>query len=392
MSRSVSRYETLTALLIDPALFTAPYDNALSGGLLSNAVRPHWVTRPLRANEERELTKGEISETFYALTDGARRRTSRIWKFIKGFEHLIGLKSVIWMAREGHIDLVHMQWLVIPVIDGWAIKRLQRYCPVVLTVHDTTPFNGKAVSLLQRFGFFRTIQTVDHVIVHTERGAEALSRHVDPAKVSVIPHGILTLRQPKRVAPPARTDRWRIVQFGRIQHYKGVDLLVEALGRMSQHDRARISVLVAGEPSIDMAPLLTRAAALGLTKEVIEFRLERQSEAEISEILADADAFVFPYREIEASGVLFLVAPYKKWIVASRIGTFFEIVGDDLTRGELFPANDIGALAAALSNSIGKRPSRDLASNVPSWDAIGAMTRSVYDVVLSQRETSGKRE
>jgi len=389
MSYSANRPNMLSALLLDPSLFTSPYDNALSEGLLANGVRPRWMTRPLRRNEERELTAGEVSEAFYFLTDGPKRRSFGIWKIVKGVEHLLGLLAVIRLAKSGRFDLVHIQWLVVPILDRWAIKRIRRYCPVVLTVHDTTPFNGKSVSLMQKLGFFEAIRSVDHIIVHTKQAAVTLSMHVDPNTVSVIPHGILSLRTQGMPATQTCSSRWRIVQFGRIQDYKGADLLVEALGQLSPGDRGRISVLLAGEPSIDTAPLLARASELGLTTDTIEFRLRRQSETEIAEILAGADAFVFPYREIEASGVLFLVVPYNKWIIATRIGAFIDIVGEDLTRGQLVPPADIGALAAAISSSINKRPDRDLASTVTSWKEIGAMTRSVYDMVLSQRDSVG---
>src|SRR6187399_593003 len=33
----------LTALLVDPSLFTAPYDGALNDGLLAAGVRPSWA-------------------------------------------------------------------------------------------------------------------------------------------------------------------------------------------------------------------------------------------------------------------------------------------------------------------------------------------------------------
>ncbi|MGL1241035.1 hypothetical protein ACSTKS_23365, partial [Vibrio parahaemolyticus] len=45
----------LRVLMVDPSLFTAPYDAALSGGLAQAGVRADWATRALRPGEEAEL-------------------------------------------------------------------------------------------------------------------------------------------------------------------------------------------------------------------------------------------------------------------------------------------------------------------------------------------------
>jgi glycosyltransferase involved in cell wall biosynthesis len=218
----------------------------------------------------------------------------------------------------------------------------------------------------------------DRVIVHTPQGQEALvAAGLDPAKIAIVPHGRLRGATPAQ-SHGTRRGRWRIVQFGKVQTYKGVDILIEALGRLNPAIRARISVIVAGEPLIDVARLRARAHALGLDEAVLEFRFRRQSEAEMEALLAEADMFVFPYRAIEASGVLFLVAGRGKWIVASDLGAFSGLIGHDGQAGTLTPPADPIALAAAIEASIGRRPSRDIAAGITGWDRIGAMTRDVY--------------
>ncbi len=264
-----------------------------------------------------------------------------------------------------------------PGTDLRAIRRIRRQCPVVLTVHDTNPFNGKAVGAPQRAGLRAALGAADRLIVHTARGRDVLvALGLDPDRIAVIPHGLLA---GARATPAERSDgRWRIVLIGKLQDYKGVDILVEALGLLEPEARDRISVTVAGEPLIPIQPLLDRAEALGISPDAFEIRASRQSEAELDALIEGADAFVFPYRAIEASGVLFLVASARRWIVASDLGAFSELLGSDGLAGSLVPAGDAAALAGAIVDSIGRRPQRDLTEAVPSWNRIAAMTREVY--------------
>jgi uncharacterized MnhB-related membrane protein len=41
----MSAAPSLSALLVDPSLFTAPYDAALTEGLVGAGVEPTWSTR-----------------------------------------------------------------------------------------------------------------------------------------------------------------------------------------------------------------------------------------------------------------------------------------------------------------------------------------------------------
>lgn len=363
-------------LLVDPSLFTAPYDAALSRGLERVGIRPVWATRGLRAGEE-NLLGARARPIFYGLSDGARRRSGGAWRAIKGFEHATGMRALTRLAEAERFYAVHLQWSLVPAIDRIAIRGLRKVAPVVLTVHDTTPFNGKAVSRVQRDGFDAVLHAVDRLIVHTDAGRSALvARGVPSSRIAVVPHGLLP-HSPGAATRVAST-RWRIVLFGKLQDYKGADVLVEALGRLDAATRARLQVIVAGEPMIDLAPLKARAAALGIDGDTLEFRPRRLADAEVDTLIAEADAFVFPYRAIEASGVLFLVASAGKWLIASDLGAFSETIGHDGAAGALVPPGDVDALAGALAASVGRRPARDLSAEVPGWEQIAAMTVDVY--------------
>lgn len=383
--------EDQEVLLVDPSLFTAPYDASLSRGLRSANVRPIWATRQLRSNESNAFdTADEVLRFFYPLTDGRRRRDGSAAKLVKGLEHLAGLRHLVAMADKRSVATVHFQWSVLPLLDAIAIRRLQRKCPVILTVHDTAPFNGKRVSSAQRSGFHAVLEVADHLIVHTEAGRRTLmAMGIADTRMTVIPHGLLAVG----MTPPRdrrSSARWTVVQFGKIQAYKGVDVLVEALAHLPMDVRQQLRVVVAGEPLIPLDPLIARAAALGLS-DVLEWRPGYLDDVAVEALLSEADTFVFPYREIEASGVFLLVASTGAWIVASDLGAFSELVGSDGQVGQLVPPGHVEALAAALVGSIGRRPTRSIADAVPSWDAIGMRTAAVYRTAITQWEVAHRK-
>lgn len=379
----------LKALLVDPSLFTAPYDSALSAGLAANGVTATWARRQLRVGEEDELPSSASDIMFYAWSDGPRRQTrgilGKVGKILKGGEHVLGLRRVERAALEH--DIVHFQWAPLPRFDAPAMRRIARCRPLVLTVHDTEPFNGAGVSDLQRHGFDAIFEAADHLIVHTQRAKTTLeARGLGGERISVIPHGPLALRcKPRPVADKA-LGRWRIVLFGRLQSYKGIDLLVEALGLMPPEQRNRLEIVVAGEPFMPIDPLLTRATELGLSAPTFQLRPGRLDDQAMADLLGSADAFVFPYRAIEASGVLFLVAALRKWIIASDLGAFSDVLGKDGgEQGTLITPGDVQGMADALLASINRVPGASATAWAPDWSTIGGATRRIYETLLSGR-------
>lgn len=367
----------IRALLVDPSLYTAPYDAALTEGLLAAGVDPTWATRPIRAGEREEVPARYVDAFFYKRTDGLQRLPGPVRGVSKGFAHAFGLARLVAKVWRHAPDVVHVQWVLLPPFDLVALWLIKRRCRVVLTVHDTTPFNGARLSWLQEAGFDAPIRLADAVIVHTRAARERLlARGLDPRKVTVIPHGPLALA----ASPPAprapRDPRWTFVLFGEIKPYKGADLLVEAIARLAPALRARCRVVIAGRPMMDLAPLAERTAALGLAG-TVELRLRRLSEPEMAALFEEADSFVFPYRQIDASGVYFLVKSLGKWLIASRVGAFAEDLAEGV-EGALVPVADVAALAQALEQAVLTRPVGAATRPAECWQRIGRATAALY--------------
>jgi len=246
----VSTIPVIRALLVDPSLFTAPYDAALTEGLLAASVDATWATRPARSGDRQEIPKERVDAFFYRWVDEAANLPRRMRAVAKGVSHLIGLCGLVLRVFTRRPDIVHFQWTVLPHLDAIAILIIRLRRPVVLTVHDPVPFNGERRSWLQTAGFDLPIRLANRVIVHTQAGRRTLlGRGVQAEKVAVIPHGPLRLGVPlpgKQGSARTGDDRWTFLLFGEIKPYKGIDLLIEALGLLPEATRRKARVIVAG--------------------------------------------------------------------------------------------------------------------------------------------------
>jgi glycosyltransferase involved in cell wall biosynthesis len=376
----------IRCVLVDPSLYTGPYDAALTRGLLSAGVDPIWAIRPTRRGDEDEIPRRHAVPLFYKGSDDAGL-AGPLRALAKGVSHIVGLVRLLALIARNKPDIVHVQWTVLPLIDVAALWSIRMRRPLILTVHDPNPYNGQRMPLLQRLGFDVPIRFADRVIVHTRSGRDALvARGVEPAKIAVIPHGPLPLKAVPQPRTMPRDARYTFVLFGEIKPYKGVDVLVEAVALLPRETRERVRIVVAGRPRMALEPILERMSALELGG-TIEIHPKRLSNQEMADLFAEADCFVFPYREIDASGVYFLTKGLRKWIIASRVGVFAE----DLTEGErgtLVASNDTQMLARALEHAACTRPKVIGGSVADSWTEIGHATRVLYEHALSNRVPS----
>lgn len=376
---------TIRALLIDPSLFTAPYDAALTQGLLDAGVNAVWATRPVRRGDRQELPAERVMDFFYRRSDQAAWLPDRVRPLVKGVAHLAGLLRLLVAVRRFRPEVVHIQWVVLPLLDALAMSWIGRRAALVLTVHDTVPYNGQRMGWLQRMGFLVPLRRAHRLIVHTRSGRQALlDRGIGADKVSVIPHGPLSVSVPAPVVA-SRDARWTFVLFGEIKPYKGLDVLIEACALLPGDLRRQARFVVAGRPRMDLTALIERIDRLGL-QQSFDLRLRRQSEEEMSALFAEADCFVFPYRQIDASGVYYLVKSLGKWLIASEVGIFAEDLRVGVA-GELVPCEDAPRLAQALAHSLRTRAGGQVSGGDAEWREIGQATRTLYLRAMADRPT-----
>jgi hypothetical protein len=131
---------TRRVTVVDPSLFTLPYDEALVRALLAAGLGAELVGRPPRPGETPPSVP--FRAHCYRRFDSAPRRLGAAGALLKAGEHLGDALRLASTAA----GLMHVQWLAFPLADALALRLARRRGPVVVTVHDTTPFNGSPSS------------------------------------------------------------------------------------------------------------------------------------------------------------------------------------------------------------------------------------------------------
>src|SRR3954452_13191960 len=222
---SCQRVAALRVHVVDPSAYTPPYDHALCAALARAGARPTLVTSRFAYGEVPAPEGYDVREAFYRSAPGAAG--SAVRRAAKLAEHVPDMLRER-RAAEREADVAHFQWLSVQALDA---RLLPRRVPVVLTAHDVLPREPRRG---QRDAQRRLYERVDAIVVHSEHGRERLTGElgIDPAKVSVIPHGVFVhlLRAGPGTLPPEleHTDRPVALMFGLIRPYKGLDVLLEA--------------------------------------------------------------------------------------------------------------------------------------------------------------------
>ena len=376
--------------MIDPSLFTLPYDQALANGLTQTG---HDVTlygrRP--GPDDGSVSGVALEEAFYRIA-GSRpiaRLPAAPRLAVKGIDHLWSMARLVQRLRRARPEVIHFQWLPLPVLDRRMLHRFHRIAPLVLTVHDTNPFNGDPSSWLQSHGYFACLDQFERLIVHTEQGrARLIGQGVPADRLTIVPHGALGSLPQDRV-DDAMLGPLSFVLFGKIKPYKGADILLEAFARLPAHLRVQAQVRIIGKPYMDLEPLHRLARAHGIDGQVsIEPRFV--PDEEVSDVYGPGTVALFPYREIDASGVLFQALAHGRPIVATRLGLFAEMLTDGV-QGHLNAAQDVPALTAALAHLIEdrsfaaacSRQSLALFGQIASWQTVAQRTATIYDAAVA---------
>lgn len=369
--------------LVDSSLLSGAYAYHLAEALAEQGAAVRLVARPLREGEERPPANITYDPLFYPVGEWAMRSARGAGrgaaKLVKGLEHALGLVKLVARARRERPRCVHFSQFVLPALDRLAIRALQRTCPVVVTVHNSVPLHGVRPRAVREEDFFAAYRAADAVFAHTETTRKTLlARGVVPEKIHQISHPPLALRREHE--PRERGEAFRVLLWGAIKPYKGVETLLEATAQTVSAER-KIEVRVVGKAFYDASELIARAAEPDL-RERVSLELRFMTDAEIDAELRSCDLVVFPYHEIDTSGTFPTSLSYGKAILVSNVGGFAELpLSPDVRRWAVAPPHDPQALAASL---------RVLAEDRQAYEANVEAFRKLFHGLQTWADVAGK--
>ncbi|MBD0339254.1 MAG: glycosyltransferase, partial [Thermoleophilia bacterium] len=270
--------------LLDPPSYSPAYDHHLAAALAARGHDVELVTSPFAFGEPPAPDGYRRAEVFLPLSSRLVRRSprSRLRLPLKAVEYAPSAARVLARLRRAKPDVVHVQWLALGRRDLVWARRLPR--PRVLTAHNVLPHAGDADA-----GDRRAIyEAFDRIVFHAASGAEQLARFgVPPDRAVRIPHGTFDAPPATPIEPPRGR---RLLFFGLIRRYKGLDVLVRALAAIPD-----ATLVVAGDPLDPVEPVRALAEELGVS-ERIEWRLGYLPEDEVGALMREATLAVLPYR------------------------------------------------------------------------------------------------
>lgn len=246
---------------------------------------------------------------------------------------------------------------------GWLVRR--RGGHLVRFVHDAVAHPGdpnRSPAWIEREG----MRAADRYVVLSEHvGSQLRSQGVRDEQIVRSEHGPFSLG-----APTANVGRshepFRLLFFGRLAEYKGVDLLVEAADAVADRD-VRIDLRIVGDGPLDVGPIPSNVT------------VDRRwvPEPEMRDTLVWADAVVLPYVEASQSGVAPMATALGLPLIVTPVGGLVEQVEPGVT-AVVARRVDASALADAIVElasddvAYGEMAERCLASSGvdTAWDVI----------------------
>lgn len=238
-----------------------------------------------------------------------------VYGFIKKFT--IG-RFTLRERLEEYIRNNKIQYVIIGMDFFWApliYKACKRAgAKAVYVVHEPKPHPQEPIFMawVKRRTLKKGITGADHIVTLTNHVKSYIQKRykLEPETVSVIPHGIFSYYQAE--FPKSISDKNRLITllyFGRIEYYKGLDILLEAYAKAEklQHN-IRLEIWGSGDMS-----------SYGAVVESIQnLRIENRwvDEDEIPDIFKRADICVLPYRDASQSGVVGIASDAAMPVIA----------------------------------------------------------------------------
>jgi glycosyltransferase involved in cell wall biosynthesis len=168
---------------------------------------------------------------------------------------------------------------------------------VLMVVHDAKPHPGETYPFWQQH-LGLDLGVTDGIVVLSEHVRKlVMSLYNYPSeRIWLVPHPSLSFAPPRAIPRTLPTDRpARLLFFGRLLAYKGLDVLAEAFLKLTESCQVELCVVGSGKP-----------IALGSLANRSDVRIENRwvAESEIGSILNRADILVAPYGEASQSGVV----------------------------------------------------------------------------------------
>lgn len=247
---------------------------------------------------------------------------------------LVTLSRVLRTAADVAPDLVHFAaphvWNL-PLILWLRARRV----PIVYTLHDLDPHHGTRFSGLMRLFNTMIVRLVDRVFVYGDVYRRRLvTEGLDEAKITVIPllHLFLSHEREETLRRQLSGISYQpfVLFFGRLEPYKGVDVLLEAFRRLG---KSAIRLVIAGRGDVN------RYLPMDGLPPNVEVRSRHIPDEKAIELFRTCGLVVLPYLDATQSALIPAAYFFHKPVIVARSGALPEYVQHGQTGYAVEPRN-----------------------------------------------------
>ncbi|MGR6967072.1 glycosyltransferase [Geodermatophilus sp. URMC 61] len=307
-------------------------------------------------------------------------------------------RTLRFLRRQRPTVLV-LQWWTGAVLHSYhALARAARRAGarIVIEFHEVQDVGEQRIPLVSSYvdvGLPRLLRLADGFVVHSEFDRAALERRfgLGGRPVALIPHGPYQQYTAARRAPRAPGDPCRLLYFGVIRPFKGVEDLLEAWERLSDDEVAGYHLTVVGE-TWEGCTRPAELIAASRHRDRITFVNRYVTDQEAGEFFADADVVVLPYHRSSSSGPLHVAMAQGLPVVLTAVGGLVEAAGD--YEGAVFvPPRDPQAIRRALPRADALRGRRfpDPHSWTQTTDRYAALIEQITTADIAAVPVGGLR-
>jgi glycosyltransferase involved in cell wall biosynthesis len=263
-------------------------------------------------------------------------------------------------------DVVHiLNGEGFPYSIAMSIMAKVKKIPLVVTVHDPIPHPDNFLESLN-FSLNRfTLSNASLVHVHkSHQSREIVKKGVAANKVAVIPHGNFASRYLKYADKNIKKENI-ILFFGKIESYKGLDVLLNSIDLIP----SKWKVLIAG-PGL----ITPRQRIIIARDERVELINRYLSDSEVCHLFQRSRILVLPYTQVTQSSLPSIGAAYGLMIVSSDLDGFKEEVCN--LGGVVFRSGSSEELASAIT-SITNR------GEIAPYNVVGTSFADVADAMTN---------
>ncbi len=324
----------------------------------------------------------------HLLSKSVELRTFKNARLRHPFAQFLMVTRLVRQIKKFNPGVVHLQighlWF------NWALPMLGNL-PLVLTVHDALIHPGDMpTKKTPQWVFDHACYRAQERIVHAPQIKESLLQRlrIPSNTVHVVPY-VLVGDDAGTLGEQLQEEQPRILFFGRIWEYKGLEYLIRAEPLITAKvPQAKIVIAGRGED-------FERYRRMMVHPERFIVHNEYVSDEKRAELLRQASVVVLPYIEASQSGVIPIAYRFGKPVVATTVGGLPYMVDHGRT-GFLVPPRDPKALAEAivpllqseeLRRQFGENGRQKI--NVEcSPELVGEKTRAVYRQAMNNQSAA----